>query len=161
MIPNLTDKLAANYDRLPASVIDIVSRTRTVGLHKVAAQLRNKKDFGLEDVVRELGTKLAYGYLKQQKIASGLASLRDLHADNTVKLSGLLRLGPGIAKELIPAAKGAVKPTALGTTFGAAKRVEGPLTSATPAGMGFPKKTLRGVTRPSELPAMGPLPTKP
>lgn len=104
MINGLTDKLAANYDKLPAAVLDIVNRTRTVGLHKIAAQLRNKKDFGLEDVVKELGTKLAYEYLKQQKIASGLKSLRDLHTDGTVKLSGLLRLGPG-AKELIPAAK--------------------------------------------------------
>jgi hypothetical protein len=86
MINDIAEKLAANYTQLSPSVIDLVSRTRSVGLHKIAAHFRGQNDFGLEDAIKELSVKLAYEYLKRQKIASGLSSLRDLHVDNTVKL---------------------------------------------------------------------------
>lgn len=153
MINDITEKLAANYNQLSPSVLSVVSRARTVGLHKIAAQLRNKKDFGLEDAVRELSTKLAYEYLKQQKIASGLSSLRDLHTDDTVKLSGLLRIGGGVAEDITKTLATKARPSVpLVGAFGKNKVVEGAMTATRPSRMGFPK--------PTEAPGINRLPTK-
>ncbi len=153
MINDITQKLASNYAALSPTVQDVVNRVRTVGLHKVAAQLRNKQDFGLEDAISELSVKLAYEFLKQQKIASGLNSLRDLHKNNTVKLSGLLRIGPHTAEDVTHLATKMRPPKPpMPGSFGAAKGVEGPLTAARPARMGFPATT--------EAPGINKMPTR-
>jgi hypothetical protein len=87
----LLNTLVTKQAQFSPSVLDIVARTRALGLHKVAAHTHNCAEYGLPEVIKELGTKLAYAHLKQQKIASGLTSLRDLHADNTIKLADIGR----------------------------------------------------------------------
>lgn len=105
----LLNTLTAKTAQLSPSVLDIVNRTRTLGLHKVAAHTHNCVEYGLQDVIRELGTKLAYAHLKHQKIASGLESLRELHQDQTVKLSLFRHSGTAVSS-LLTAAKQAPLP---------------------------------------------------
>jgi hypothetical protein len=160
MITKITEKLATQPGLSP-HILDIVGRVRTVGLHKIAAQLRNKETFGLDDALKELGTKLSYDYLKQQKIASGLRSLSALHADGTVKIGQMFRLTGGGIQKLMPTldkATQAKMPSSFGGTAG--KAAQGTFEAAQPGTLGFAKKTMRGTAVPGELPAMRPLPTR-
>jgi len=87
MYDQLTTTLYNKTAQLNPAVLDIINRTRVVGLHKVAAHITNRDEFTLRDAIQELGTKLAYEHLKNQKIASGLGSLRELQGAGIVKLS--------------------------------------------------------------------------
>jgi hypothetical protein len=99
MYDQLTTTLYSKTAQLNPAVLDIINRTRVVGLHKVAAHITNRDEFTLRDAIQELGTKLAYEHLKNQKIASGLGSLRELHNADIVKLSNLGRMfGKGTAE---------------------------------------------------------------
>jgi len=83
---NIITKLGSQTSLSPA-MLNVVQGVRQVGLHKIAAQMRGQDAFGLEHAVFELGTKLAYNYLKQQKIASGIRSLKTLEAQGDIKLA--------------------------------------------------------------------------
>ena len=87
MYDQITTTLYSKTAQLNPAILDIINRTRVVGLHKVAAHISNRPEFTLRDAVQELGTKLAYEHLKNQKIASGLGSLRELQGAGIVKLS--------------------------------------------------------------------------
>jgi len=65
----------------------VVNKVKSAGLHKDAANMRGMEEFTLRDAVLELSTKLAYNYLKSQKIASGMRALQALEASGDVKLA--------------------------------------------------------------------------
>lgn len=103
----LLNQLTTKRAQLNPHVLDIVLRTRQLGLHKVAAHTNNCAEYGLAEVIRDLGTKLAYAHLKQQKIASGLGSLRELQLANIIKLSNqqtlqAIRNLPSLGRQMGP-----------------------------------------------------------
>jgi len=100
MYDQITTTLYRKTAQLNPAILDIVNRTRVVGLHKVAAHITERDEFTLRDAVQELGTKLAYDYLKNQKIASGLGSLRELHNADIVKFA-MFRHVPGGVENLL------------------------------------------------------------
>lgn len=170
MYDQLTTTLYSKTAQLSPAVLDIINRTRVVGLHKVAAHITNRDEFTLRDAIQELGTKLAYEHLKNQKIASGLGSLRELHNADIVKLSSLGRMiGKGTTEtwqNLMPRAMRKSPPGAPAMPHllpGGGTASPFP-SSVTPAGRPSinPKQTMRGANlRRDEMgmPAMGRLPT--
>ena len=106
MYDQITTTLYSKTAQLNPAILDIINRTRVVGLHKVAAHISNRTEFTLRDAVQELGTKLAYEHLKNQKIASGLGSLRELQGAGIVKLSTSIgRMHNGAWQDMLTAAK--------------------------------------------------------
>jgi hypothetical protein len=148
---NLVNKIASQRDALSPAIQDLVARVGQVGLHKIAAQMRGKESLELRDVITELATKLAYQHLKQQKVAAGLASLKNLEASGSVKLSQMFQLGKQGVTSLVPKAGRAAEE--LAGTLGRPRQ----LSTAGIWPQGLPqnvsKDTLRGATRP-EYPAI-------
>lgn len=100
MHDQLITELTAKHAQLSPAVHRVIAGTRQLGLHKVAAFSSNAAEYNLQNVIYELGTKLAYDHLKRQKIASGLRSLNDLEQDNVIKLANVGLFQRGVKKTL-------------------------------------------------------------
>lgn len=138
---DIINKLASHP--LSPAMQDVMQRVRQVGLHKIAAAQYGYDDFTLAHAVLELGTKLAYQHLKQQKIATGMRALQSLEADNTVKLSNVFRLKD--MKSMMPKAEQAAPALRPGAMFGSGQQatVGGNLSRTVPVDVGAGKRTLQ------------------
>lgn len=128
----IMDKLGSRG--LSPAMQDVVLRAKSAGLHKIAATMRGQEEFTFRNAILELSTKLAYDHLKQQKIASGMCSLRALEASGAIKLSSMARMPqPGqnamtIMEQIAKKSKGA--PAPMPATLGGGQGIAGALTPA-------------------------------
>lgn len=134
--------------QLSPAMQDVMLRAKSAGLHKIAAKMRGQEAFTYRDAVLELTTKLAYDYLKQQKIASGMQALKALEASKAIKLSSIARMplpGKNAINLVDEAAKKAKGSAPMPATFGGGGGgVSGGAATAAPMTQQAKKTTMRG-----------------
>ena len=79
-IDALLNKIASSDVVLNPSVLDVVRRVRSVGLHKTAEALTGRET-SMKTAVAVLGAKMQFRRSKYNKIAAAIAALENADSD--------------------------------------------------------------------------------
>lgn len=159
---NMIMKVANTRMGLSPAMRDVVNRVKSAGLHKVASSFYGR-ELSMPIAAGTLGTKLVKHRYNFDKIASGIAALKELEAAGDVSLrKNASMFNLKTMKKVIPeAAEGAAKKEMPATVGGKAVKDHGDIFANVAqqeeipehlARKGLGKTTVRG-----ELPAVKPL----